>query len=139
MDTIKTSNTLIKSLVVIFYTSAIVVQLLVILKVIPYDWVNGGMSKSYEIQAIQSIISLVIIIGLLVFVLKIIKQGTLINNWKLKILYLITFFWLLGLVMQLAGTTFERYFLSFVLLLGVASHALLIRQIKASKSSRPVS
>jgi predicted membrane protein len=97
-----------KSLIVIFYTASIAIQILVILKVIPYKWVNGGMSQSYEIQAVQSIISIIISSGLFVFVLQLMNQGIITKSWKLKILYLITLFWSLGLFMQIAGTAFSE-------------------------------
>ena len=131
MKTQPPSNNLINALVTVFYTSAIAVQLLVILKVIPYTWVNGGMSDSYEAQAVQSAISLVIIIALCIFVRSIVKQGTAIKKWKLIALYVITFLWVLGLLMQIAGTEFERFVLSFMLLIGVVSHVLLVRKVRA--------
>ncbi len=127
------STNTIKQLIVIFYVSALFVQVLVIMKAIPYDWVNGGMSKSYEVQAVQSCISLVVLAGLFVFVLKMLTRGA--SSRKLRILYVITLFLLIGLTMQLLGTTFEQYYLSLLLLLGVVSHGLLIRHIRSNTLS----
>lgn len=121
-------------LISIFYGLAAAVQLLVILKVIPYKWVNGGMSGSYETQAIQSAVSIVIIVALYIFVRKIEKMGVAINKRTLWALYVITLFWTLGLFMQMFGTAFERLFLSPLLLLGVISHALLIIRVHSTKS-----
>jgi hypothetical protein len=133
MQVMKAPKSFIGPMIITFYASAIAVQLLVILKIIPFNWVNGGMSKSYEVQAVQSSISLVALAGLFVFVSKMVKRGA--SSRKLTILYVITLFLLVGLTMQLLGTTFERYCLSLLLLLGVISHGLLIRHIRSNTSS----
>jgi phosphoglycerol transferase MdoB-like AlkP superfamily enzyme len=130
----KISINKIKWLIAIFYVSALFVQLLVVLKVIPYDWVNGGMSESYESQLVQSLISLVIISVLFVFVWRLAHQNSTVKKWELRALYIITFFWLLGLFMQIAGTEFERYFLSLSLLLGVVSHGVLVSRTRCTIS-----
>ena len=109
-------------------SSDLMVQLLVLMKVIPYNWVNGGASDSYEAQAIQSIFSLMILSIIFVYVAADSKPQT--NPMRQKILYAITLFWIVGLVMQLLGTTFERYFLSPVLLLAVVAHGLLVQSLK---------
>jgi hypothetical protein len=128
------STNTIKQLIVIFYVSALLVQVLVVVKVIPYDWVNGGMSKSYEVQLVQSLMSLVIISVLFIFVLGLASQNGKVKQWKLRALYTITFFWLLGLFLQIAGTEFERYVLSLSLLLGVISHGMLAWRTRLSMS-----
>jgi len=125
----------IRWLIATFYISALSVQLLVVLKVIPYDWVNGGMSESYESQLVQSLVSLVVISVLFVFVWKLARQNGKVKRWKLRALYIITILWLLGLFMQIAGTEFERYFLSLSLLLGVVSHGILAWRTRSIISS----
>ena len=130
----KISKNTIKWLIAIFYVSAQFVQLLVVLKVIPYNWVNGGNSESYESQVVQSLISLVIITVLFVFMCRLARQDGKLKKWKLQALYIITIFWLVGLFMQIAGTEFERYFLSLILLLGVVSHGILAWQIRTTIS-----
>jgi len=129
------STNTVKWLIAIFYISALSVQLLVVLKVIPYDWVNGGMSESYESQLMQSLVSLVIISALFVFVWNLARQNGKVKRWKLRALYIITILWLLGLFMQIAGTEFERYFLSLSLLLGVVSHGILAWRTRSIISS----
>jgi len=129
------SMSTIRWLIAAFYISALSVQLLVVLKVIPYDWVNGGMSESYESQLVQSLVSLVIISVLFVFVWKLARQNGKVKRWKLRALYIITILWLLGLFMQIAGTEFERYFLSLSLLLGVVSHGILAWRTRSIISS----
>jgi membrane-associated HD superfamily phosphohydrolase len=124
----------IKWLIAIFYVSALLVQLLVVLKVIPYNWVNGGMSESYQAQLVQSLISLVIISTLFVFVWSLAHQNGKVKRWKLRALYIITILWLLGLFMQIAGTEFERDVLSLSLLLGVMSHGTLVLRIRSAIS-----
>lgn len=132
------STNTIKWLIALFYISALSVQLLVVLKVIPYNWVNGGMSESYESQLVQSLMSLVIISALFVFVWNLARQNGKVKKWKLRALYIITILWLLGFFMQIAGTEFERYFLSLSLLLGVVSHGILAWRIRSVISSLPV-
>ena len=132
------STNTIKQLIVIFYVSALLVQLLVVAKVVPYNWVNGGMSKSYEVQLVQSLMSLVIISVLFIFVLGLASQNGKVKQWKLRALYTITFFWLLGLFLQIAGTEFERYVLSLSLLLGVISHGMLAWRTRLSMSPWPM-
>ena len=128
------STNTIKWLIAIFYVSALFVQVLVVLKVIPYDWVNGGMSKSYESQLIQSLFSIVIISVLFIFVWRFARQNSKVKKWKLRALYIITLFWLLGFFLQIAGTEFERYFLSLSLLLGFVSHGLLVWRTRITMS-----
>ena len=84
--------------------------------------------------AVQSAVSIVIIVALYIFVRKIEKMGVAINKRTLWALYVITLFWTLGLFMQIFGTAFERLFLSPLLLLGVISHALLIIRVHSTKS-----
>ncbi len=126
----------IRILVGLFYVIGITVQMLVLSKMIPFNWVNGGMSNSYEVQAFQSSVSIVILSILFVFVTKITKQPE--NSFhKQKILYVIVLILILGMIMQLFGTAFERYFLSLVLLLGIVAHSLLIILIYTSKNLKP--
>lgn len=110
----------------LFYGSGLLVHLLVVAKVIPYSWINGGMSPSYEAQAIQSAVSFAVIAALGVLVWGITKRNRL-RTWQKVLLYALAAFWSLGFVMQLLGTPFERYVMSPLLLVGVASHLFLAR------------
>jgi phosphoglycerol transferase MdoB-like AlkP superfamily enzyme len=118
-----------RALVLIFYAAALVVQILVIGKIIPYQWVNGGMSVSYEAQAAQSVVSIVITSLLFLFVWRVAGLAARPKAWRRRVLYAVTAFWVLGLLMQLVGTPFERYVMSCVLLVGVGGHVLLIRKL----------
>ena len=122
-----------KLVLVLFYSAAILTQLLVLVKVIPYTSVNGGMSKSYSAQAVQSVISIFVLLLFGIFIWRVASKNTEVTTNKKYILYAITSFWLLGLLLQLLGTTFERYVLSFVLLPGVISHILLARNVRQQK------
>jgi hypothetical protein len=110
----------------LFYIGAILVHVFVISKVLPYHLINGGRSASYEVQVKQSIMSIVILGLGIVYV----SIGFLIPQFKRSIVFMIlsfilALFWLLGTVMQLLGTKFERYYISWINLVGVISHVLL--------------
>ena len=107
---------------VIFYSLAITIQTLVITRVIPYNWVNGGFSESYDAQLALSINSIVLLV--VMFVLTLIA-GNVIKT-KLKktitiICWIMSAYWLIGLIMQLIGTPFERFVISWTILLGLIS------------------
>ncbi|MDP3446099.1 MAG: hypothetical protein Q8T08_24825, partial [Ignavibacteria bacterium] len=58
----KISQRTVRILIVLFYSLTIFIHILIIARIIPYLWVNGGMSQSYEAQVIQSIVSILIVI-----------------------------------------------------------------------------
>lgn len=105
----------------------IICHSLVILQVIPYTWINGGRSVSYELQKKQSMSGIIVLLMTIPFLLiasniitiPIGGIGASIINimlWTLVILLIISF------VMQLLGTAFERYVMSilvFILLVCV--------------------
>ncbi len=124
-----------KLMLLTFYISALLVQVLVLIKVIPFNWVNGGMSATYAAQAVQSLVSILVIFGLYLFIRKIYQKPANATRRRRNILYIITLFWTLGLLMQLVGTAFEKYFLSLFLLIGVTSHIMLARLIRRHKTS----
>jgi hypothetical protein len=107
----------------LFYIGAILIHVFVITKVIPFNLINGGRSKSYEVQAKQSIMSIVILGLGIIYVL----IGLIIPEFRRSIFFMIlslvlALFWLLGTIMQLLGTKFERYYISWINALGVLSH-----------------
>lgn len=111
------------SLAIVFYVCAILIHFLVIRKKIPFQFVNGGRSTSYEAQARQSKASVIILcIGLVYIIL-----GITLPTLRKTILYMILslllgLLWLFGTVMQLLGTKFERYYLSWLNLIGTVAH-----------------
>lgn len=111
---------------IIFYILSMSIHLLVIFKVIPFNNINGGRSQSYDVQMKTSIISIfVLIIGLLYLI-----SNALFNQFSESlankiILIVISIYWILGYIMQMLGTKFEKKYVSWILLLGVFSHILL--------------
>ena len=112
----------------IFYALGIAVHVLVITKLIPYTWVNGGRSASYQAQAAQSIASIVLLGGLYLLVRKIITASVH-KKWHGLVLYVLASLWGLGYVMQLLGSQFERFFMSFVLIYGFITHYIAAKTI----------
>ena len=107
---------------VIFYSLAITIQTLVITRVIPYNWVNGGFSESYDAQLALSINSIVLLVVMFVLTLiagKVIK--TKLKKTITIICWIMSAYWLIGLIMQLIGTPFERFIISWTILLGLVS------------------
>ena len=99
----------------------ILIHLGVIIKVIPYTWINGGRSESYEFAVKTSISGILLIIVLTTIILiasDIIKIE--LNDVALKILNLLI--WLivvlssLSLTLQFLGTPFEILFVSIIAL-----------------------
>lgn len=119
-----------KWLVSAFYAMCVFVQAMVIVKIIPYTWVNGGMSASYQAQAAQSVISIVIIGLLWLFCQNMMNPKTAVKKWQMYVLYAFTVFWTIGLVMQLLGTSFERYVMAPLLLFGIVLHLFLIKTFR---------
>lgn len=126
----KISQRTVRILIVLFYSLTIFIHILIIARIIPYLWVNGGMSQSYEAQVIQSIVSILIVIAIFIYVWIMFAPNKKIKNWQKRILYGIAALWGLGLVQQLFGTPFERYTMSIVVAVGFISHILLVRKIR---------
>mgnify|MGYP001545650864 CR=1 FL=1 len=110
-------------LAIVFYAGAILIHILTIRKIIPYDLVNGGRSKSYEYQKKQSASSIVILFVALLFVL----FSVIYPEFKKSIIYVILAFtltamWFLGTILQFMGTAFERLYLSWLNIAGFISH-----------------
>ena len=122
----------------LYYAIVIVTHVLILLRVIPYQWVNGGRSVSYEAQTQLSFVSMAIgVVGLLYsFFTQRIKP--LRYNIVFRIFtILVTLYWGLGFFMQLLGTPFERFMLSLVVLFGVWIHARIALVKKPQISEEP--
>ncbi len=107
---------------VVFYILAIAVQTLVITKIIPYNWVNGGFSESYDAQLALSINSIVLLV--VMFLLTLIAGNVIKTKFKKPltvICWIMSIYWVIGLIMQLIGTPFERFVISWTILLGLIS------------------
>ena len=99
----------------------VMIHVLVIYQIMPYTWINGGRSASYEIArqgSINSILILLIGIPITLIASKIIP----LNLNKFFAVILTAYLWIvipltsLGLVGQLLGTVFEKSCMSFVVL-----------------------
>ncbi|MEG0855342.1 MAG: hypothetical protein RSG52_02565 [Terrisporobacter sp.] len=100
---------------------------LIILKIIPYNWINGGRSESYEAQKKQSILGMLVLFITIPFLLiasniVIIDLGSMADKIINIILWISVILLTISTIMQLLGTRFERYVMSitvFVLLVCV--------------------
>ncbi len=95
---------------VIIAVITIIIHLLVILQIMPYTWINGGRSASFEAASQASLVSIAI---LLIFSFIYLWAGQIIRITKFKrlltvILWLMFAYACLGIVMQFLGTPFEK-------------------------------
>jgi len=94
----------------------IAIHTLVIFKVMPFTWINGGRSETFEIAKQTSTISIIILI-----------VGIFISFWACGIIHfkkfkklLTAILWIsfayacIGIILQLIGTPFERFFTSIL-------------------------
>jgi fumarate reductase subunit D len=106
---------------IIILAVVICIHLLVIFGVMPFTWINGGRSASFEIGQQTSIVSIVILFVMIL--VNIWAAGIIrINRFVtvLKILMWIFFAYsLVGLVQQLMGTTFEKFGMSILCLVNM--------------------
>lgn len=112
-----------------FYVFAIALHALVIVKIIPYALINGGLSPSYEAQAVQSAVSIAVF-TVLATVVFLISWRDAPRVWQKWFVYILTGVLVLGLGLQFIGTDFERFVISWLLLVGVIAHVMLILAIR---------
>lgn len=106
-----------------FYSLTFLIQILIIIGIIPFTWVNGGRSESIATQLPISIINLIISIIGGAFTLLV--GGNILYKYKRGITIICWFFvvlWSFGFIQQLLGTPFEKMVMSLILLLGVISN-----------------
>lgn len=107
-----------------YYAIVFLTHVLILLQVIPYQWVNGGRSVSYEAQAQLSFVSLVIALIGLIYIFLTDKIKPMRYHIAFRIFtWLLTAYWTLGFFMQLLGTPFERFGMSILVLFGIWVHA----------------
>ena len=108
---------------IVFYTVAIIVSILIMLGVIPYTWVNGGRSESFDAQLELTKINIIILaIG---FIFNLVAGKLIPFKFKKVITVLCWFlfaYWCLSFIMQLIGTPFERFVISWTILIGVVAN-----------------
>lgn len=125
-----------KPLTSAYYITTILVHVLILAKVVPYDWVNGGLSANYEAQAIQSIVSIVLLILMLIFALNVLRTVSTMPTWKRRVFYALTAFTVVSLIMQIIGTNFERFVLAPIVLTGLVLHLQVAVRLNSAKKPR---
>jgi len=106
-----------------FYSFTILIHVLIIMGIIPFTWVNGGLSESFAAQLPISIINIVIAVIGGLFTL--IAGRNIPRKYKRTITVISWFFvvlWSFGFIQQLLGTPFEKIVCSLILLLGIISN-----------------
>lgn len=107
----------------LFYTIVLLIHILIIAKVIPFDWINGGRSKSYDAQLQISISNLgIVFIGFLFVFANQKFQKLRISKIFRIIKWALVPFWGFSLVLQFLGTSFEIFIMSPIILLGIYVH-----------------
>ena len=111
----------------LFYIASLLIHVLVLYKKISFKLVNGGRSKDFKEQQKQSQVSILIIVVMSIYILSTLLfpsfRGTIVF---LVFTSLLVLFWLLGTVMQLLGTQFEKRVVVWINLIGLVSHVLLL-------------
>ncbi len=108
---------------IVFYLLTILLHILVLTGILPYQWVNGGRSESLAAQLPLSVSNMLIAVAGLLFTLfasRIIR-----NNGKKVITVICWVFvalWTVGFFQQLLGTVFEKTAVALLLLVGVIAH-----------------
>lgn len=115
------------SITFVIYFLSILIHLFVLSEKLSYKLINGGRSESIDAQKKQSIVSIVILLIFACFMF----VTFLIPNFRtsilaLVIIILLTLFWLMGTVMQLLGTKFEKKVVVWINLLGFLTHLSLV-------------
>lgn len=111
----------------LFYVASVLIHVLVINKTIDYKLVNGGRSTSYIDQKKQSISSIIMIVLFFIYiVITMVTPSLRTTTTYIVITIIITIFWLLGTLMQLIGTTFEKKVVVWINVVGFISHLLLV-------------
>jgi len=115
------------SLAFLFYISVFLIHVLVLNGKISFKFVNGGRSKNFKEQQKQSQVSILIVVIFFIYVLGTMLfpsfRGTIVF---LVITSLLVLLWLLGTLMQLLGTKFEKRVVVWINLIGLCSHILLL-------------
>lgn len=119
-------------LAVIMLVLIIIVHGLVILKILPHTWINGGRSTSYESQRKQSMLGIIVLtIAILILLIAsnivTVSIPSILSSIINTILWVMVILLAVSTVMQLFGTYFEKYLMSiiaFILLVCVLRIAL---------------
>jgi hypothetical protein len=95
-------------------------------KKISYKKINGGRSTSFEDQYKTSFASIVILlIGVILLVVIQLVPDLTHSLFGVITMGVLTIYWILGFIMQLLGTSFEKRWMTGVLALGIFAHLML--------------
>ena len=119
-------------LAVMMLVLIIIVHGLVILKILPHTWINGGRSTYYESQRKQSMLGIIVLtIAILILLIAsniiTVSIPSILSSIINTILWVMVILLAVSTVMQLFGTYFEKYVMSiiaFILLVCVLRIAL---------------
>lgn len=102
---------------------AIAVHALVLFQVLPFEWINGGRSPSYQ-AAFQTSMSSIIMILISIMITLIASKIIPLKLNKFWTILLMIWLWIgipldvVGTIQQLLGTGFEKSFMSIVTAIG---------------------
>lgn len=122
-----------------FYALATAIHVLVLIKVIPFTWVNGGRSNSFGEQAVQSGLSIGILVALALVAFRQARKAPSLSKGGRALMWCLVALWLVGLVQQLLGTTFELWVMFPIVALGLVGHLLVAMSRSAGGSASRVS
>ena len=112
----------------LFYTIVLLIHILIIAKAIPYNWINGGRSESYNAQLQISIVNTLITFIGFWYVFANQKFQKLQNNKIFRFIkWALIPFWGFSLILQFLGTSFEMFVMSPIILFGIFAHVSLAR------------
>ena len=107
----------------VFYALGLIVQVLVLVAVIPANWVNGGRAAlgPQTPTSIANILVYALAAPFVAYVSGIVGHVQA-KRWHRFVAWMLFALWTLGFVMQLLGTPFEKTVMTVILLVGVVSH-----------------
>lgn len=102
---------------------AVAIHILVLLRVLPYAWINGGRSVSYQ-AAFQTSLSSIIIILIGIPIILIASRIIPLRLNRFWTIILIIWLWIsipldaVGIIQQFLGTMFEKSCMSIITIIG---------------------
>lgn len=112
----------------LFYAIVLLTHILIIAKIIPFGWINGGRSASYDAQLQISIPNLGIACVGFLYIFSNQKFQSLQRNKLFRVFkWALVPFWIFSFALQFLGTRFEIFVMSPIILLGIYVHIRLAR------------
>lgn len=112
----------------LFYIIVLIIHILIIAKIIPFNWINGGRSASYNDQLKISTVNIGITFIGFIYVYANQKFQNIQNNPFFRFSkWALVPFWSFSLVLQFLGTSFEMFVMSPIIMFGIYVHVQLAR------------